>query len=126
MGALSLEAIRYHYPHLGSVPWQQIHRFRWASVAEQRSLKRGTGGTGNFRDPEFPRRRFERLGDVFETKLLRQQLVFIRGERAMTDLLGSSDATEGSWPRSVRQLLGSRSLANRNGADHRARRWVAG
>ncbi|WP_371811781.1 hypothetical protein [Synechococcus sp. LA31] len=63
---------------------------------------------------------------MFETKLLRQQLVFIRGERAMTDLLGSSDATEGSWPRSVRQLLGSRSLANRNGADHRARRWVAG
>ncbi len=51
-----------------------------------------------FRDPEFARRRFERLGDVFETKLLGQQLVFIRGERAITDLLGSSDATEGWWP----------------------------
>ncbi|CAK6688901.1 hypothetical protein MNNICLKF_00510 [Synechococcus sp. CBW1107] len=79
-----------------------------------------------FRDPEFARRRFERLGDVFETKLLGQQLVFIRGERAMTDLLGSNDATEGWWPESVRQLLGSRSLANRNGADHRARRRVVG
>ena len=79
-----------------------------------------------FRDPEFARRRFERLGDVLETKLLGQQLVFIRGERAMTDLLGSNDATEGWWPESVRQLLGSRSLANRNGADHRARRRVVG
>ena len=66
------------------------------------------------------------MGDVLETKLLGQQLVFIRGERAMTDLLGSNDATEGWWPESVRQLLGSRSLANRNGADHRARRRVVG
>jgi cytochrome P450 len=75
-----------------------------------------------FRDPGFARQRFERLGDVFETKLLGQQLVFIRGEAAITDLLRHSEATEGWWPESVRQLLGSRSLANRNGADHRARR----
>ena len=46
--------------------------------------------------------------------------------RALTDRLGSSDATEGWWPQSVRRLLGSRSLANRNGADHRARRRVVG
>ena len=79
-----------------------------------------------FRDPDFARRRFEQYGDVFETKLLGQPLVFIRGERAITDLLSQTEATEGWWPESVRQLLGSRSLANRNGADHRARRRVVG
>lgn len=79
-----------------------------------------------FRDADFARGRFERYGDVFETKLLGQPLVFIRGERAITDLLSQSEATEGWWPESVRQLLGSRSLANRNGVDHRARRRVVG
>ena len=79
-----------------------------------------------FRDPDFARGRFERFGDVFETRLVGQSLVFIRGDRAITDLLSQPEATEGWWPESVRQLLGSRSLANRNGADHRARRRVVG
>jgi cytochrome P450 len=79
-----------------------------------------------FRDADFARTRFDRLGEVFETKLLGQQLVFIRGERAISDLFSQSDGTVGWWPESVRQLLGSRSLANRNGADHRARRRVVG
>ena len=79
-----------------------------------------------FRDPQFASRRFEQFGAVFETKLLGQPLVFICGERAITDLLSQPDASEGWWPASVRQLLGSRSLANRNGADHRARRRVVG
>ena len=48
-----------------------------------------------FRDADFARTRFERLGDVFETKLLGQQLVFIRGERAISDLFIQSDGTEG-------------------------------
>ena len=79
-----------------------------------------------FRDADFARKRFEQFGDVFATKLVGQPLVFIRGERAINDLLSQPEATEGWWPESVRQLLGSRSLANRNGADHRARRRVVG
>lgn len=79
-----------------------------------------------FRDSQFAGLRFQRYGDVFETKLVGQSLVFIRGERAIGDLLSQSEATEGWWPDSVRQLLGRRSLANRNGADHRARRRVVG
>ena len=79
-----------------------------------------------FRDPQFASRRFEQLGDVFETRLIGQQLVFIRGGEAIGDLLAQPEATEGWWPESVRQLLGSRSLANRNGADHRARRRAVG
>ena len=79
-----------------------------------------------FRDPDFARSRFERFGNVFETRLLGQPRVFIRGGRAITDLLAHPDATEGWWPQSVRQLLGSRSLSNRNGAEHRARRRVVG
>jgi hypothetical protein len=79
-----------------------------------------------FRDGAFAQRRFERFGDVFETRLLGQPMVFIRGGRAITDLLAQPSATEGWWPESVRQLLGSRSLANRTGADHRARRRVVG
>jgi hypothetical protein len=79
-----------------------------------------------FRDPDFARRRFERHGDVFETILLGEPLVFIRGGAAISDLFAQPEALEGWWPASVRRLLGSRSLANRNGADHRARRRVVG
>jgi cytochrome P450 len=79
-----------------------------------------------FRDGDFARRRFERFGNVYETRLLGQPLVFIRGGPAIQELLAQPEATEGWWPASVKQLLGSRSLANRNGADHRARRRVVG
>jgi cytochrome P450 len=79
-----------------------------------------------FRDGDFARRRFERFGNVYETRLLGQPLVFIRGGAAIGDLLSQPEASEGWWPASVKQLLGSRSLANRNGADHRARRRVVG
>ena len=79
-----------------------------------------------FRDGDFARRRFERFGNVYETRLLGQPLVFIRGGPAIQALLTQPEASEGWWPASVKQLLGSRSLANRNGADHRARRRVIG
>ncbi len=79
-----------------------------------------------FRDGAFAQRRFERLGNVYETRLLGQPLVFIRGGAAIGALLAQPEASEGWWPASVKQLLGSRSLANRNGADHRARRRVVG
>ena len=79
-----------------------------------------------FRDPEFAQSRFERYGDVYETSLLGQRTVFIRGERAINDLFNQADAVEGWWPESVKKLLGSLSLANRNGAGHKARRRVVG
>ena len=79
-----------------------------------------------FRDPAFAQRRFARFGDVFETSLLGQPMVFIRGGEAIADLLAAGDGVEGWWPESVKQLLGSRSLANRNGPAHRARRRVVG
>jgi cytochrome P450 len=79
-----------------------------------------------FRDPGFAQKRFAEYGNVFATNLLGQPLVFIRGGRAIGDLLSQPEATEGWWPVSVRELLGSRSLANRNGPDHRARRRVVG
>jgi cytochrome P450 len=79
-----------------------------------------------FRDPDFARTRFERYGDVFETTLLGQRTVFVRGGRAVADLFAQAEAVEGWWPESVRVLLGPLSLANRNGADHKARRRVVG
>ena len=79
-----------------------------------------------FTQEDFAKRRFQSHGDVFETKLLAQRMVFIRGERAIGDLLGQSDSLEGWWPESVRQLLGSQSLANRTGPGHKARRRVVG
>ena len=79
-----------------------------------------------FSDPSFAQRRFETYGDVFATKLLAQPIVFIRGKRAISDLFSQSESLEGWWPESVKQLLGSRSLANRNGAGHKARRRVVG
>ena len=81
---------------------------------------------GFFRDPDFASRRFQEFGDVFETTLIGQRLVFIRGEQAIRDLFDQSDAVQGWWPKSVQTLLGSRSLANRNGASHKARRRVVG
>jgi len=77
-----------------------------------------------FSDPSFAQRRFETYGDVFATRLLAQPIVFIRGERAISDLLNQGDALEGWWPESVKKLLGSRSLANRSGPGHKARRRV--
>jgi cytochrome P450 len=79
-----------------------------------------------FRDPDFARSRFERYGDVYETSLLGQRTVFIRGGQAIGDLFAQAEAVQGWWPDSVRQLLGPLSLANRNGADHKARRRVVG
>ena len=79
-----------------------------------------------FGDPGFAQRRFETYGDVFATKLLAQPIVFIRGEQAINDLFSQSESLEGWWPESVKKLLGSRSLANRSGAGHKARRRVVG
>jgi cytochrome P450 len=79
---------------------------------------------GFFRDPDFATKRFVEYGDIFETTLIGQRLVFIRGDEAIADLLAQGDAVEGWWPASVRQLLGSQSLANRNGSEHKARRRV--
>ncbi|WP_413297027.1 cytochrome P450 [Synechococcus sp. MIT S9452] len=79
-----------------------------------------------FGDPGFAQRRFDTYGDVFATKLLAQPIVFIRGERAINDLFSQSESLEGWWPESVKKLLGSRSLANRSGAGHKARRRVVG
>lgn len=79
-----------------------------------------------FRDPDFARKRFERYGDVYETSLLGQCTVFIRGDQAISDLFAQGDTVQGWWPDSVRELLGPLSLANRNGADHKARRRVVG
>ena len=63
---------------------------------------------------------------MFETRLLARRIVFIRGEQAIGDLLSQGDALQGWWPESVRQLLGSRSLANRSGPGHKTRRRVVG
>jgi hypothetical protein len=43
-----------------------------------------------FRDPDFARTRFERYGDVVETRLLGQRTVFIRGGQAIGDLFASA------------------------------------
>ena len=79
-----------------------------------------------FRDADFARRRFEQYGNVYETTLLGQKTVFVRGEKAVSDLFRQSVALEGWWPASVRELLGPLSLANRSGEDHRARRRIVG
>jgi cytochrome P450 len=42
------------------------------------------------------------------------------------DLFAQGDSLEGWWPEGVRRLLGSHSLANRQGPGHRARRRVVG
>ena len=63
---------------------------------------------------------------MVETRLLGQRSVFVRGGQAIGDLFAQSDAVQGWWPDSVRELLGPLSLANLNGADHKASRRVVG
>ncbi len=79
-----------------------------------------------FRNPDFAAERFRRYGDIWETHLLGQRTVFLRGAVAVEDLLAQGDGLEGWWPESVRQLLGSLSLSNRQGPGHKARRRVVG
>ena len=45
-----------------------------------------------FRDPSFASRRFAQHGNVFATRLLGQQLVFVRGGRAVGALLEQPEA----------------------------------
>ena len=47
-----------------------------------------------FRDPSFAKSRFDRLGNVFETSMLGQPMVFIQGDKAITDLLSQPEAIE--------------------------------
>jgi hypothetical protein len=64
-------------------------------------------GLAFFRDPDFARQRYERFGNIFETLVFGQRTVFIRGDRAIADLLSAGDAMQGWWPDSLKQLLGS-------------------
>ena len=48
-----------------------------------------------FTQADFAQRRFQAYGDVFETKLLAQRMVFIRGEQAIADLMDQGEALEG-------------------------------
>ena len=78
------------------------------------------------RDPDYARRRFAELGDVFETVIAGQPQVFVRGPEPVADLMTQAAALEGWWPPSVSQLLGPFSLSNRNGDSHLARRRAVG
>ena len=78
------------------------------------------------RDPDYARRRFAELGDVFETVIAGQPQVFVRGPEPVADLMTQATALEGWWPPSVSQLLGPFSLSNRNGDSHLARRRAVG
>ena len=77
-------------------------------------------------DPDFVRRRFDRYGDVFETVLAGQPQIFLKGAEAAGELLAQSEALEGWWPSTVRQLLGELSLSSCNGEAHLARRRAVG
>ena len=57
---------------------------------------------------------------MYETNLLGQRTVFIRGGQAIGDLFAQGDAVQGWWPGSVRELLKPLSLLNRKDADHLA------
>lgn len=78
------------------------------------------------REPDYASRHFARLGDVFETVITGQPVVFVRGAGAVEELMAQASALEGWWPASVSQLLGPLSLSNRNGEAHLARRRAVG
>jgi cytochrome P450 len=78
------------------------------------------------RNPDYASQHFARLGDVFETVITGQPVVFVRGAGPVEELMAQASALEGWWPASVSQLLGPFSLSNRNGEAHLARRRAVG
>lgn len=101
-------------------------RFRHPSARSSHACDERRARNPRLLSQSLFRSRFERYGDIYETCLLRQRTVFIRGGQAIADLFAQGEPVQGWWPDSVRQLLGPLSLANRNGADHKARRRVVG
>ena len=79
-----------------------------------------------FTQADFAQRRFEAHGDVFETKLLAQRMVFIRGERAIGDLLGQGDALRAGGPRACGNCWAANRWPTATGPGHKARRRVVG
>ena len=75
------------------------------------------------RDGDFSRRRHDRYGPVFKTRIFGQTTVFLKGEAA-NQLVFSQDgkALEVQWPSSVARLLGPASLSTQHGSTHRQRR----
>ncbi|MEB3334285.1 MAG: cytochrome P450 [Cyanobacteriota bacterium] len=78
------------------------------------------------RDPDYAQRHFTRLGEVFETVITGQPVVFVRGAGPVEELMAQASSLEGWWPASVSRLLGPYSLSNRNGEAHLARRRAVG
>ncbi|MGA1264455.1 MAG: cytochrome P450 [Prochlorothrix sp.] len=80
-----------------------------------------------FRDPQFARKRHDRYGDIFKTRLLGQPTIFLRGAEATRFILTQEHrAFEATWPSSVSTLLGSQSLATQSGSTHIHRRKLMG
>ncbi|MGC9504581.1 cytochrome P450 [Baaleninema sp.] len=76
-----------------------------------------------FRDSDFQKRRHERYGPIFKTRILGQATVYIQGGEANPLILGDRDRHfEVTWPPSTRALLGANSLALQTGEIHSHRR----
>jgi cytochrome P450 len=76
-----------------------------------------------FSDPNFARKKHQKYGPVFKTRLLGKPTIFVRGVEANRFVLvNENQHFVISWPPSTKALLGDLSLAVQTGEVHQTRR----
>ncbi len=76
-----------------------------------------------FSDRNFAKKRHQRYGNIFKTKILGQPTIFLQGAEGNRFIFGNeTEYFKISWPPSVKALLGNLSLALQTGHEHISRR----
>ncbi|MBD1909445.1 MULTISPECIES: cytochrome P450 [unclassified Leptolyngbya] len=76
-----------------------------------------------FGDPNYAKKKHQKYGSIFKTRLLGQPTIFVRGSEFNQFILTNDNKYfEISWPPSTRMLLGPLSLALQTGGTHQSRR----
>lgn len=78
-----------------------------------------------FRDRDFAKKRHQKYGSIFKTRIFGKPTILIKGATANRFLFTNENKYFiSSWPPSTRILLGSLSLAIRTGGEHKQRRKI--
>ncbi|MGK7874764.1 MAG: cytochrome P450 [Xenococcaceae cyanobacterium] len=76
-----------------------------------------------FRDPDYGKKKHEKYGPIFKTRLLGSPTLFVKGSEANQFVLtNENEYFVVTWPPSTKALLGPLSLALQTGGEHQNRR----
>ena len=78
-----------------------------------------------FQDRDFAKKRHQKYGSIFKTRLFGKPTILIKGAAANRFIFANENKYfVSSWPRSTKILLGSLSIAIRTGGEHKQRRKI--